>query len=57
MVNFGFSGSVVKIGKQIKSGGPVTITHPDITRFFVNIEAAQLVIQAGAMAKGGDVFV
>ena len=43
---------------QIKNGGPITLTHPDITRFFMSIpEAAQLVIQAGAMGTGGDVFV
>ena len=52
------SGSVVpRFREQIKAGGPVTLTHPEITRFFMTIpEAAQLVIQAGAMAKGGDVF-
>jgi FlaA1/EpsC-like NDP-sugar epimerase len=44
--------------EQIKSGGPITLTHPDITRYFMTIpEAAQLVIQAGAMGSGGDVFV
>jgi len=44
--------------KQIKSGGPLTVTHPKITRYFMTIpEAAQLVIQAGSMGLGGDVFV
>ena len=53
------SGSVIpKFRDQIKNGGPITLTHKDITRYFMTItEAAQLVIQAGAMAKGGDVFV
>ena len=55
----GSSGSVVpKFREQIKEGGPITITHPEITRFFMTIpEASQLVIQAGAMATSGDVFV
>jgi FlaA1/EpsC-like NDP-sugar epimerase len=53
------SGSVIpKFKKQIKEGGPVTLTHPDVTRYFMTInEAAQLVIQAGAMAENCEVFV